>query len=239
MMTPILRTAVCTLLFTLATAAYNQDVGLSAMHYAASAYCSKETLVNWQCGEACNFQKDIEANKMIIMENEVLDTFGFVAYNSEQNKIIVSFRGTNGADITNWITNIVYYRVQYFEVAGSQVHSGFFTAYRAISYQMLEGVRTLFAAHPSADIVLTGHSLGAALATFAALDIKRSIPTFKNQFTFYTFGSPRIGNQVFADYVMTLFPNLYSRVVHYTDLVAHMPPKDMGFAHSGNEVYYT
>jgi hypothetical protein len=85
MMTPILRTAVSTLLFTLATAAYNQDVGLSAMHYAASAYCSKETLVNWQCGEACNFQKDIETNKMTIIENEVLDTFGFVAYNSEKD----------------------------------------------------------------------------------------------------------------------------------------------------------
>lgn len=38
---------------------------------------------------------------------------------------------------------------------------------------------------------------------------------------------------------MTLFPNLYSRVVHYTDLIPHIPPKDMGFAHSGNEVYYS
>lgn len=56
---------------------------------------------------------------MTTLENSVLDTFGFVAFNSQQNKIIVSFRGTNGADIANWVTNMVYYRVQYHEIAGS------------------------------------------------------------------------------------------------------------------------
>lgn len=58
-MTPILRTAISTLLFTLATATYDLNVGLSAMHYSASAYCAKETLTNWQCGEPCNYQGGI------------------------------------------------------------------------------------------------------------------------------------------------------------------------------------
>ncbi len=39
----------------------------------------------------------------------------------------------------------------------------------------MANVRALIAAHPSAKIVVTGHSLGAAVATFAALDIKTKL----------------------------------------------------------------
>jgi|LauGreDrversion4_2_1035121.scaffolds.fasta_scaffold2028417_1 predicted lipase len=39
----------------------------------------------------------------------------------------------------------------------------------------MANVKALIAAHPSAKIVVTGHSLGAAVATFAALDIKTKL----------------------------------------------------------------
>lgn len=86
--------------------------------------------------------------------------------------------------------------------------------------------------------MITGHSLGGALATFAALDIKRKINP-SNTIRFITFGSPRTGNQVFTDYVMTIFPDgAYQRVTHYTDIVVQAPPRQMGFNHAGNEVWY-
>jgi len=53
------------------------------------------------------------------IENELLDTFGFVGYNQVDKEIVIAFRGTNGADFLNWMTNIVYYRVQYEDVIGS------------------------------------------------------------------------------------------------------------------------
>ena len=94
-------------------------------------------------------------------------------------------------------------------------------------------------AHPTATILVTGHSLGAALATHAAVDIKRQISTDKNPVTFYSYGSPRVGNKVFADYIMTLFPNgSYQRVTHFTDTAVHTPLRVMGFQHAGNEVWY-
>ena len=67
--------------------------------------------------------------------------------------------------------------------------------------------------------MVTGHSLGAALATFCAVDIMRTIKP-KTTVYLYTFGSPRVGNQKFADYVFTLFPDgKYSRITHYDDIV--------------------
>jgi predicted lipase len=92
--------------------------------------------------------------------------------------------------------------------------------------------------HYNSKMLITGHSLGAALATLAALDIKRRLaPT--NHIDFYTFGSPRVGNVNFTNYLMEQFPDgKYDRVTHYNDMVAHVPPPIMGFNHGGNEVWY-
>ena len=93
--------------------------------------------------------------------------------------------------------------------------------------------------HPSASILVTGHSLGGALATLAALHLKGKLSNFKNAFHFYTFGSPRVGNFFFSNHLNTVFSNgAYSRVTHYDDPVPHLPLDIQGFNHGGNEVWY-
>lgn len=220
----------------MATANYEMNIASKSLYYAGAAYCDKSTLDNWNCGEPCKSNAGVSSISRI--ENELLDTFGFVTYNSVDNEIVVSFRGTNGADFMNWLTNIVYYRVQYADVVGSQVHSGFYTAYSSVSGQVRSAVKNLLAAHgANTPILFTGHSLGAALATFAILDIKKNLnPT--GPLKFYSFGSPRVGNQVFTDYLMSTLPNVYQRVTHYTDVVVQIPPRQMGFNHAGNEAWY-
>jgi len=70
------------------------------------------------------------------------------------------------------------------------------------------------------------------------LDIKRNVK-FSNPIKFYSFGSPRLGNQVFTDYFMTLFTDeTYQRITHYTDIVVQVPTRGMGFNHAGTEVWY-
>ena len=104
---------------------------------------------------------------------------------------------------------------------------------------MIAHTLALISNHPSADLFVTGHSLGGALATFAALDLKEKITNFPNEFYFYTMGSPRCGDKIFSDYIMTLFPDgQYSRLTHYNDVVPHLPLDFMGFYHGGNEVWY-
>ena len=107
-----------------------------------------------------------------------------------------------------------------------------------MSSQVLPVVTKLVQQHPTATIVVTGHSLGAAQATFAAMDIKLNIKP-SNPMKVYNYGSPRTGNQAFTDFVYNYFPDgTFWRVVHKADPVPHLPLTYMAFNHAGNEAFY-
>jgi triacylglycerol lipase len=78
----------------------------------------------------------------------------------------------------------------------------------------------------------TGHSLGGAMAAICAgrcrLSYIRSNPR-----ALYTFGSPRIGNRRYVNYVHL---EAY-RWVNNNDVVARLPPAWLGYRHKGQEVY--
>lgn len=167
----------------------------------------------------------------------VQGTQAYVAYNVLENEIIVSFRGST--NIANWVSNLNYFQTPYKQVPGAQVHRGFFAAYNGVQGQVINAVRALFKSYPSARILFTGHSLGGALASIAAVDLKEQLGLSSSIITFYTYGSPRVGNQAFSDYVFGLFPNGgYQRVTHYNDVVPHVPPTAFGFNHIGDETWY-
>lgn len=93
--------------------------------------------------------------------------------------------------------------------------------------------------HPSARVLVTGHSLGGALATLCAVDFIRNVPGMAGKMDLYTFGCPRVGTPAWADYVHNLIPgDNYSRVTHANDMVPHTPPQSIGFTHEGKEVWY-
>jgi triacylglycerol lipase len=77
-----------------------------------------------------------------------------------------------------------------------------------------------------------GHSLGGAMATICAGRCKLSkIPS--NPSAIFTFGSPRVGNKKYINYVK--IPHY--RWVNNNDIVARVPPALLGYRHSGNEIY--
>lgn len=45
---------------------------------------------------------------------------------------MIAFRGTNGADLENWITNLDGVTSPYPGVTGARVHSGFYEAYNDV-----------------------------------------------------------------------------------------------------------
>jgi predicted lipase len=78
------------------------------------------------------------------------------------------------------------------------------------------------------SLVAYGHSLGGAIATLALIGIWDVFPEIRIN-TVYTQGKPRIGNELFANYVN--YHNYIVRVVHWRDKVPHLPPQLLGYFH--------
>jgi Lipase (class 3) len=89
------------------SAQYDEAIGLKAMYYAGATYCSLPDLMDWQCGAPC--YKGV--TEFTPIQNEALNTFGFVAYNEDDNEIVVAFRGTQIGTVLNWISDLDYHRV--------------------------------------------------------------------------------------------------------------------------------
>ena len=69
------------------------------------------------------------------------------------------------------------------------------------------GPRLIFSTHHP---VVTGHSLGGALATLAAIDVRKAIPDAAHlSISCYTFGAPRTGNHAFAREYDDLVPDTW------------------------------
>jgi len=84
---------------------------------------------------------------------------------------------------------------------------------------VVAAVNSAKAANPSYTVVVTGHSLGAAVATIAGAYL-RSIGISCD---LYTYGSPRVGNEDFAKYVSSTSQGSTSRITHFNDPVPHLP----------------
>lgn len=83
-----------------------------------------------------------------------------------------------------------------------KIHTGFFEGYSSLNKgdAITENLKIMAANHPSAKIMITGISLGGALAAVASHDILLSLErkSMKRQVMVYTFGQPRIGNKDLA-----------------------------------------
>lgn len=79
---------------------------------------------------------------------------------------------------------------------------------------------------PSTRILLTGHSLGAALATLTASRMPSS--------HLYTYGSCRVGDEFFAKAMRNVSHN---RFVDCCDLVTRVPTKEFHYVHVGSLRY--
>jgi triacylglycerol lipase len=78
----------------------------------------------------------------------------------------------------------------------------------------------------------TGHSLGGAMAAICAGRCKLS-HIHSTPRALYTFGSPRIGNRRYVNYVQI---EAY-RWVNNNDIIPRLPPAWLGYRHKGQEIY--
>lgn len=132
----------------------------------------------------------------------------------------------------DWANNINTVLTPYPNCSDCEVHAGFYRAEQAFVNNLKMEVSSLLSKFPSYSIVVTGHSLGAAMATLTALDLS-SITA--NSVTLINFGSPRVGNEAFAAFASEIIKIRY-RVTHYRDVVPHLPWANR-FTHISGEWY--
>jgi len=68
----------------------------------------------------------------------------------------------------------------------AKVHLGFLDAYNAVALNVLRMVQDQLTVHPSYRIIVTGHSLGGAIAALGAISIKSALPSVPIKL--FTFG---------------------------------------------------
>lgn len=158
------------------------------------------------------------------IEDRASDTQLFVA--SDDEITVVCFRGTQ--EKRDWLTDLDSARIDYERPDGTntkwQVHRGFWTAYALVADRLLEAIEG-FGRKP---LLITGHSLGGALAAIAALDLAGRCSSSR----VYTFGQPRVGDAYFVGALDNAVLG-YHRFVNNNDVVPRVPFAGWGFRHSG------
>ena len=146
---------------------------------------------------------------------------GFAISSDKGN--IIAFRGTQTQ--LEWWQNLQASQQAYIHPAtGKQygyVHAGYLNLVRRqITALLLDAVAKL---DPTVPCYITGHSLGGAVATLAAMEIALNVPQIRPQLQLYTYASPRVGDRAFARSHSQLVPNSY-RITNLSDSVPLVPP---------------
>ncbi len=143
------------------------------------------------------------------------ELFGFVI--ESDCCIVLAFRGTGSA--VDWISDFIAQQTPYRPVKGAgQSHKGFTDIYMSARNQVMDLLSGL---SPDKALFITGHSLGGALATLAALDIAINTP-WKSPVV-YTFAAPRVGDPSFVKAYNYAVPTHF-RFQNEFDMVPHLPP---------------
>ena len=174
---------------------------------------------------------------MLFRSNPVTKVYGYVGYNEGSQEIVISFRGSD--NIANWIVDLDAVQVPFGDYPGVLVHAGFNAGYSGVQAQVTKAVKTILSQNcPSCtNAICTGHSLGAALAGFCAMDMAINMEL---NTSLINFGMPRIGNEAFATLWTQHVKGVSWRFVHRHDIVPHLPLRNMGpdgdFHHVPTEV---
>lgn len=153
-------------------------------------------------------------------ESSLWDTQGWIAHNDRY--VIVSMRGTDPREIKDLLTDLNF--LQTGSVLRGRVHAGFKAGLDDVWTELASHLNQL--ADGGRKVWFTGHSLGGALAVLAAHRFGRAAGV-------YTFGSPRVGDAIFAEgYRQPTY-----RVVHNMDAVTDLPPP-LVYHHVGELKYF-
>jgi hypothetical protein len=203
---------------------YNRTRALILVEYASAVYIVDNiSLLSWTCSRCKGLTKGFKVHSLVVDVQHCLQAFVGVAENLKA--VVVAFRGTQQSSMQNWAEDLYFKELDlnYPGFNNALVHSGFYTAYHntTLRARVIDAVKVIQQVRPELSVIVTGHSMGGAMATFCALDLSANYG-FKD-IEVFTFGQPRVGNHAFSIYYNEFVP-LTTRVTHAHDLVPHLPP---------------
>lgn len=187
----------------------------------------------------------------------------FIAVDHEAKTFYLTFRGTNSAQ--DWLNNLDAFLVPYVPLvysnndlepkkrpkcSGCKVHKGFSAFVKQNGVKVVRELVKLKKKHPKYQIVVSGHSLGGAMALICGVELR--LLGFDTLVV--TLAGPKVGNAPFTSFVNKLFQTDkvvkhishknsfetldvgYIRMVHKHDIVPTLPPTDH-YRHAGYEYY--
>lgn len=145
----------------------------------------------------------------------------FAPQNDDHLVATIAFRGSSSRG--DWYTNMWFplRPLPSPHRASVRAHSGFLRQYVSIHAHLLKALESRDVRH----VVLTGHSLGGALAVIAA-----AMMPDKYTYDLVTFGAPRAGNEDLSEAAYHKCRSIV-RVVHDRDVVPCVPLQTMGYKH--------
>ena len=137
--------------------------------------------------------------------------------------VLVCFRGTTS--LGDWLSNLNVATTNTATIG--TVHSGFLGQFNDLRQQ----IETIFASRPGRKVILSGHSLGGALAALGAA----TWSDVQSLLGLYTYGQPLAGQDDFAALMEVRLGDRYLRFVNDADVVPRVPP---GYRHAGRLVQF-
>ena len=148
---------------------------------------------------------------------------------TNDDDVVIVCRGTQPTEFKDIVADIRLKLVPSSSGNG-KVHKGF----KASVDNLWEPMTKLLRMYgKKRDVYVTGHSLGAAMATLIATRMKR-MDDVPNPVELYTFGSPRVGNKTYIKFMNSLEID-HKRWVNNADIVTRNPV--WPYYHHG-ELYY-
>ncbi len=189
------------------------------------ASMSELAYLKHEAGERGQLVERLESGGFRLVETfDNNETQAFIARANDY--AVLAFRGTEGK-IKDILSDLK------FRLTRKGRHRGFDQAYKNVS----DSLRNCVDLIGNFPLYITGHSLGAAKAVIATLDLDRESRGSRgdNLAACYTFGCPRVGN---AEFDQSVKAPVY-RVVNAADGVTRVPFFFMGRIHVGDLRYLT
>ncbi|KAL9385941.1 hypothetical protein Peur_022951 [Populus x canadensis] len=188
--------------------------------------------------------------------------FMFQDTKADPNLFVLAFRGTEPFDAYGWATDV---DLSWYKFKGiGQIHRGFMKALGSQNngwpkeiiepdhdhlyayYETRQMLRDIVSKNEQAKFIVTGHSLGGALAILfvAVLTMHGEAELLERLEGVYTFGQPRVGDEEFGEYMIDGLKKhkvKYLRYVYCNDMVPRVPFDNNSFfyKHFWECKYYT